>query len=272
MINGPTCAGIFHSISAIHYVSTSGAVTGTVIQNFDPTCGDLGIVVENDDAWPVNVELANNVIRNLDPYGTAIEVTSGPSSSRIGIQIHDNLVSNVGEALSSSTNGNGVWVYGNSLQTDPFQSDTVVLGDAAVVDHNDITVSNNAVGSNPAAIAVTGNNAVITGNNITVDGTPATGIRVTGNHVKVWSNKITGNAAGSGGLAFAMAIGTTSASADVEWNSIDDFTFGIEMSCKSATVVSNTILDSTTGISDVPAGSSLSNNFVNDTTLQSPCP
>jgi hypothetical protein len=269
----PICAGSDSSgVSAIEYVSTSGAVTGTVIQGFgDPGCGGFGIVVENDDAWPVNVELANNVIRGMEPYGTAIEVTSGPSSSRLNAQIRDNLVS-APVALKSSTNGDGVSAVGNSFQGTDTGLNTVVLNDAAVIDHNDIAITNASPQEQPSAIVANGNGATITSNTITANGCCVVGISVVGGHVRASSNKITGNVVSGEAHANSVGIATASASADIEWNIVDDFTYGIDMYCEAATVHSNTILDSTTGIVDVPKTATPVNNFVNVTTPQISCP
>jgi len=273
VINDPNCMGESNNISAIQYVSTSGAVTGTVIQGFgDPECGGYGILVENDDAWPVNVELANNIIREFQPYGTAFELTSGPSSSRLNVQIHDNLLYDIPTALESSTNGNGVWMYGNSIGTFDIGTFPVVVNDAAMIDHNEISLSATSTENAAIAIEANGNGAVITGNTITTSGSYATGIDVTGDHVRVWSNKITGNAMGAT-HGIGVGIFTGSASSDIRWNTIDGFLGGIDMGCQAATVVSNTILDSTTGIVGVPqAAPPMNNNFLNDTNLLQTCP
>jgi len=273
VINDPICMGESRDVSAIEYVSTSGTVTGTVMQGFgNPTCGGYGIRIENDDAWPVNVELANNFIGELLPYATAIEVTSGPSSSKLVVQIHDNLVSNAGMALKSSTNGNGVWVYGNSFNGFPVGLNAVVLNDAAMMDHNDITFTYGDPDDLPSAIAAYGDNAIITGNTINADGRQAVGISVAGNHVRVWSNKITGDFVSGDAWPQSAGIVTSSASADIRWNIVGGFNVGIDMGCTAATVVSNTILDSATGIAGVPTTATPVNSFVNDTNLLQACP
>lgn len=258
------------NVSGIRYISTSGTVSGNVVEGFGPPCDGAGIGVENDDAWGVAVTVAGNVIRDIMPYGTGIEAVSGASSSKLNAQIQNNAISQVFTGILSSTNGKGVYASGNSVQVWA-QGRSVVVEDAAVIDHNSINMPGTDRQDLTSGIRVDGNNGSVTNNVINVNGCCSFGITVFGKNVTVASNTVSATPVPDGDFTETVGIGNTVASTSIQSNSVSGFVTGIEMGCKAATVTSNTIVDATTGIDGVPAGTTPFNNFVNVTTAQNPC-
>jgi hypothetical protein len=69
----------------------------------------------------------------------------------------------------------------------------------------------------------------------------------------------------------ANGVYVYSSGATIESNNITDAGVGIEFSCNTATVTTNTINDVTTGLDQVPAGDSGSNTFYNTSEISVGC-
>jgi len=241
-------------ITGILYVSTSGAIRDSVIQNMSPVCGDSAIWVENDDRRPMTVTAKNNIIREIYSYG--ILAYSGPSSSGLSFLLQDNTFLQVGTAAVFDTNGNGVRVSGNYIGS---FNDAMVVNDASIVDHNVIMT-----GGEAAALVISGNGSNITGNTITI-GSGSTGIRIgiddaDGTASVTW-NRITGNGQGGKGIV------VSSSNVSIRSNTLGNLGNGILVPCGDKQVSANSIFNTAVGIDGVTAS-----NFFNVPTPQVACP
>ncbi len=253
------CQFTGQEITGILYVSSSGTIRDSVIQNMSPVCGDAAIWVENDDRRPMTVTATNNIIREIYSYG--ILAYSGPSSSNLSFLLQDNTFSQVGTAAVFDTNGNSVRASGNYIGS---FNDAMVVNDASIVDHNVITT-----GGEAAALVISGSRSNITGNTITIGG-GSTGIRIgiddADGAASVTWNRITGNGQGGKGIV------VSSPNVSVRSNTLSNLSNGILLPCSDKQVSANTIFNTAVGINGVPAGVSLSNNFFDVPTSQVACP
>ena len=261
VVDGETaCQGEGEYIAGILYVSTSGTIRDSVIQNMDERCSASGIWVENDDRRPMTVTAKNNIIRGI-PREYGIQASSGPSSSGLSFLVQDNTISQVETAAIIDTNGGGVRVTGNYIGA---FANAMVVHDASTVDHNVIKA-----GGQLTALKVSGNGSNITGNTITI-GSGSFGIAIGSDNAddtaSVSWNRITGN--GSQGTRGIVAGPNVS----VRSNTLDSLRYGILLGCNGNQVSANTIFNTAVGISGVPAGASLSNNFFNVATPEIACP
>ncbi|MFP5230103.1 MAG: hypothetical protein ACLGXA_20995 [Acidobacteriota bacterium] len=252
-------------ISGISYLSTSGVISNTVIEYLGAAALPTGLWIENDDPWPVTVTAKGNVIHSL-PYGVGIAASSGPSSSTLGFQMRDNMIWQALDGAEFSTNGGGVYASANIIEA---YGSGMRIYDATVADRNVITVPGEAVG-----IFVEAKGSSITGNTINTTGWGGISIDASSNNVSVSSNKIV---AGLEELSsetidpHARGIVNGSPTSNLQSNTILNFHIGIDLGCVAANVTGNTIFHSTIGIGGVPAGTTLTNNFVDVATPQAIC-
>ncbi len=249
-------------VAGILYLSTSGTVSGTAVENLgDNSCDGAAVWVENDGHLPMIVSAKNNLVQSFN-RGYGIGAFTGPSASSLSLIAQDNVITQVlyGEVLS--TNGGGMAVS-NIIDGVGYG---IYVSDASTVSNNVITAPAGALG-----VYVDGSGANVTGNTINDKG--MAGIYVSpSSKVSITSNKIIG------GLEelyqdpeSGPGIVTLSAGATIKGNTIAHMSTGIEMDCTTAAVGSNNIFDATTGVSNVPPPMIISGNFVQVTTPQTAC-
>jgi parallel beta-helix repeat protein len=263
-LNGQNACPSTRFVSGILYVSTSGAISDTAIQNLGANqCDGSAIWVENDSPQPMFMTAKNNFIQSFI-RGYGIGAFTGPSASTLAFLAQDNLIAQVLYGAVLATNSNGVDATSNIIDGVGYG---IYVLDASTVTNNTITAPAGSL-----AIYVDGDGARVTNN--TIDENGMAGIYIAASSkVTVTSNKIIGNLdelsmAPPGG----PGIISLSPSVTIQSNSLAHLATGIELECNAATVSANTIFDTTLGVSDAAPGVTIAGNFVAVTTPQTNCP
>jgi hypothetical protein len=231
---GPCSPAPLSLVVGVFYQNSSGTVNLITARNQNGNDCGTGVLVEGGSALP-SVTVENSSIHGADG-GIETETFSSPGSSELSATITGNFID-----LAGATPGAG--------------SQGIVINEGA----NTAVSGNIVINSDFGITAQGGSLGSISGN--TVMSSPF-GIEPFSDAVSVTANRIFNSS-----IAAINIQGTTVAT--VQGNRVTNSKVGIEFTCTAdPNVTKNVIIDTSTGLQDVPGGLSVPNMYFNVPTIR----
>lgn len=239
------------SIVGIFYQNSSGTVNRVTTRNQKSNSGNscgVGVELEGGAATP-SVTVQNSSIHDFDLFGIEAE-TNNTTSPQLTATIKAN---NINNTSVSTAFGTGYAI-------------NIVVGTTAMVTGNFLNGGGGIEVCFFFPVPGCGGSVVgsISGN--TVMNTSPVGILTFVDGVSITANKLLNNATG---IALSAENGIGASAPTIQGNTITGSNIGIDFSCLADMhVSSNTIVDASTGVNNVPSGVATSNFYSNVGTIQ----